>query len=146
MAKYILSTMANAVNYTFYGKVPSGTLPPVAKRIKIEGGAGLPSINTGFGNMAKDDQGVPLWTPDGVVTPISDENFDRLKDHVIFKKHMDAGLIRVIDHDITKNHGAVEKLVRSMEKDDFSPLNKDKANTKIKVKTALEENGDENRM
>lgn len=143
MSKYILSTMASSVSYTFYGKAPEGAIPPIGRKIKIEGGAGLPSINKGFGEMTQDHQGVPMWTPAGVVTPISDEAYDALLNHVVFKKHLDAGLLRVIDHDITQNHGAVAKLTQNMAVDDFAPLNKDTVKSKVKVKTKLSDNDDD---
>ncbi len=133
MTKYVLSTMTNAVSYAFFNDV--GGLPVIRDKVTIKGGAGLPSLTAGFGEVSKDDEGSPMWTPDGVVTPLSDERYDLVKDHPLFKKHIDKGVLKVINHDITGNHKEVQKQTRSMEKKDgFAQLNPATIGQHCKVK------------
>lgn len=122
--KYILSVMASPVSYTIYKNVEPGSVPPVMKKIRIEGGAGIPSSRRSFGHAAQDvSTGIPLWTPDGVVTAVSDADFALLEAHKVFKKHLEADLVKVLNSDITSNHGAVEKIAKNMAHDQFRPLN-----------------------
>lgn len=125
MTKYVLSTMTNGVNYAFWSEVKKGQDVPVMRdKIFIHGGAGLPSLKSGVGEMTKDGEGIPMWTPAGVVTPISDERYDKLKDHPLFKKHLEGGFVKVVNQDITGNHKAIVREVASMEKNDgFAQLN-----------------------
>lgn len=136
MTQYVLSTMTNSVSYAFYQNV--GDLPVMRDKVTIKGGAGLPSLKSGFGEMARDGEGLPIWTAAGMVTPLSDERFDVLKEHPLFKKHVDGGFLKVLSKDITGNHKEVERQVATMEKSDgFAQLTKDTigAHTKVKVST-----------
>ena len=59
-----------------------------------------------------------MFTPRGVVTILSDEEFDVLKDNNAFKRHVEAGHIT-----FDKKSVAVEKKVKDMaEKDGSAPL------------------------
>lgn len=134
MTKYILSTMTNSVSYANWGKV--GDLPVMRNKVTIKGGTGLPSISSGFGEVSKDGEGTPLWTADGVITPISDEQYDLIKDHKLFNQHIEKGLIKVLNSDISGNHKAVKREVANMQKrDGFAQLNADtlKEHTKVKI-------------
>ena len=132
MAKYILSTMTSGVNYAVYGESVEGGLPVIRKSILINGGKGLPSLTGGFGEMSKDDQGHPMWTPDGVVTAVSEENYELLKVHPLFMKHLDGGYLKVINHDILGNHKAVQREVRGMvESDNSSQLTPSNAKQRV---------------
>lgn len=141
MSKYIVSKMSMPVNYTFYTEVKinentkggAGPLPNIRKQILIRGGAGLASNTSGFGEMSRGDDGSPIWTPEGVVTAVSDADFEILKDHHVFKQHLEAGLLRVVNHDITGNHRAVVKETAGMEKDPFAPLTRYDAEKRIKI-------------
>jgi hypothetical protein len=136
MTQFVLSTMTNSVGYCFY--THTGDLPVLREKITIKGGAGIPSVRSGFGEMTQDGEGTPIWTADGIVTPISDEKWDRLKDHPTFKKHQAKNLVRVIDKDITGNHREVKRQVETMAKrDGFAQLNKDTIgqHTKVKIST-----------
>lgn len=142
MSKYIVSTMSMAVKYTFYSELPqngntkagAGPLPNIKKQILVRGGAGLTSATSGFGEMAKDQGGSPLWTPDGIVTVVSDADYELLKEHHVFKSHLEKGLVRVVNQDISQNHGAVVKETRGMSHDPFAPLTSATADKRIKVK------------
>lgn len=137
MSKYILSTMTNSVSYCFWTK--SGDLPVLRNKITIKGGKGIPSTRSGFGEMAQDSEGIPMWTADGIVTPISDEQYDSLKDHPIFKKHEDEGLVKVVNKDITGNHREVQRQVATMTKvDGFAQLNKETIGKHTAVKISQE--------
>lgn len=134
MSVYVLSTMTNSVSYAFWGQV--GDLPVMRQKILVKGGAGLPSINSGFGEVSKDTDGIPMWTADGIITPISDKDYEILKDHPLFKKHIESGCIKVLDRDITGNHREVKRQAGSMEKrDSFAQLTPAtlKEHTKVKI-------------
>lgn len=118
--KYILSTMTGGVCYAFYADGPAGGLPIERKSIRIHGGAHLPSLNAPFGELSNDAQGNPMWTPSGVVTPIKDEDYEELKGHELFNLHLKNGFVKVVDYDITDNHKAVAKEVKSLETADSS--------------------------
>lgn len=150
MPKYIVSTMSMSVNYTFYTEVKenpnvkagSGALPNIRKQILIKGGAGLTSATSGFGEMAKGADGAPLWTPEGIVTVVSDADFEHLKEHHVFKQHLEKGLVKVVNHDIVGNHKAVAKEVRGMSDDPFAPMTRETADKRIKVKLSGEQEDD----
>ncbi len=134
--KYILSTMTMSVSYASF--THAGDLPVLREKITIKGGANLPSTKSGFGEQTNDEDGIPIWTASGFVTPISDEKYDRLKDHKLFKQHLEKGLVKVINHDITGDHRAVKKLVVGMvQRDDFAQLTPATIglHTKVKVST-----------
>lgn len=144
MTMYVLSTMSSAIGYCFYdqpnrnttptAKNPvSGDIPVLRKKIRIHGGAGLPSLRSGFGDMEQDAEGKPLWTADGMVTPISDADYELLKDHHVFKKHLEKGLVKVINRDISDNYRAVKKEAAGMSSDPFALLNKDTLAKKVKL-------------
>lgn len=137
MSVFVISTMTNSVSYRFYKNV--GDLPVVQDSITIRGGAGLPSLKSGFGEMGADGEGAPLWTAEGMVTPLSDARYDILKDHKLFKDHLEGGHVKVVNADLTGNHAQVKKEIRSMApRDNFAQLTPATVGQKIKVKTARE--------
>lgn len=77
---YITSTATCGTDYTIYQKTDSGVVVPV-KTISIKGGANC--ANKVF------------VTPDSVVTKVSDEDFELLKTHPEFIRHMEGGFIKV---------------------------------------------------
>lgn len=113
MSVYVISTMTDSVGYTFFRNV--GDLPVPHKKIVIRGGADLPSHKSGFGEMRHNEEGQPLWTAEGVCTPVSDSDYEVLKDHWLFKKHVDGGKLKVVSRDIHDDYKAVKKEVKSME-------------------------------
>ncbi len=162
--KYVISTMSMPVAYCFYehqqrNQVSAtaanpvvGDVPLLRKKIFIHGGAGLPSLKSGFGERSSDQEGKPIWTADGMVTPVDDKDFEMLMQHPLFKKHLEGGRVKVVNHDITENYKAVRKEVVHMAADPFAPLTKDTfkkryANqSKMKVKTgAFEDDVDSHR-
>lgn len=146
MSVYILSTMTGGVAYTFYDGVKdlkSGALPIARRSIHIAGGKGLPSLNHGIGEQHKDEQGHIMWTPSGVVTTLTDEQFSVLKDHAMFKKHLDAGYLKVVNSDISTNHNAIDKISQHMEqRDAAAQLTPDTLKKKIMGLTPSVRTGD----
>ncbi|QOV06232.1 hypothetical protein CPT_Maja_012 [Burkholderia phage Maja] len=146
--KFILSTMTTSVSYPFVDWAGSkemkngGPVPILRQKITIRGGAGLRSTRSGFGERSEDYDGHPIWTADGFVTPVSDENYERLKTHPIFVKHEKAGLVRLVDSSYQHDHGKIAKEARSMSKtENLLPLNAERAKLKAKVKESLQQEG-----
>lgn len=77
---YIYSTLSAPVAYTFYVK-GGGDLPSVKQKIIIKGGA----------NVANEH----FVTPQGVVTEVTDQELQLLKDHKLFKFHIEKGYIKI---------------------------------------------------
>lgn len=77
---YITSTATNGTDYTIYKTTDAGVTVPV-KTISIKGGANC--INKVY------------VTPDSVATKVSDEDYEILKTHPEFVRHLKAGFIKV---------------------------------------------------
>ncbi len=161
MSVYILSTMSMPISYCFYENVNrnanaatqrnpvTGDVPLCKKKINIHGGAGIPSLRSGFGEMSRSHDGQPLWTADGVVTPISEADYELLKENPVFQKHERQGRVKVLKRDVTENHKAVAKEAAGMSKDPFGLMTADKLEKimKRKVKAGTGPFGDdENRI
>lgn len=134
---YVVSGMTDSISYCFYTEPahPNDT-PAIKEKITIRGGRGLPSNRSGFGDRHEDAGGNPLWVADGMVTPVPSDKFERLKEHHLFKKHLAAGRLRVVNQDIEGNHKAVREIVRDMpEPDSHALLTKGKIKERVKVKT-----------
>jgi hypothetical protein len=143
MTKYVLSKMTNAVsyrNYKFIGDRNAtqnqSLLPIPADTVIIRGGANRPSQKGGFGDTDTDASGNVIWTPRGVVTTLTDEEYERVKDHWLFKKHMEGGYLAILDEDISGDHKKVARIADDMEgQDPGAQLTKDTVAQRIKVKT-----------
>lgn len=144
MSVSIISKMSQSVSYTFYenveeetssvgGKIKLGRIPAVKKSITVRGGAGLPSSRSGFGEMTEDLEGKPLWTADGIVTTVSDADYELLKTLPIFMKHVGKGLLRVLHKDVSGNHKLVSKEAQTMTEDPHSLMTSEKLQQRIKV-------------
>jgi hypothetical protein len=138
---FIISTMTSSVSYCFWDKVEGvkGDITPILReKITIYGGANIPSLKSGFGDVTKDVEDRPMWTAAGIVTTIEAEQYAKLKDHPIFMKHLDGGWVTVTNEDVTGNHKKVKKIVSGMsERDSHAQLTPDTYKQKIKVKTKL---------
>lgn len=154
MTVYVLSKMAGAVSYNFYEQHnksanrndASGEIPHIRKSVVIHGGAGIPSLTSGLGERTKTDDGHILYTAAGAVTPISDADYEELKNHFIFQKHIEGGMIKIVNRDITGNHNAIAKEAASMSEDPLGLMTKDKLKQKIKVSSKLMKQEDDFRM
>jgi hypothetical protein len=139
--------MTNSVsyrNYKFIGDANStqnqSLLPIPTDTVIIRGGADRPSQKGGFGNAETDLNGNLLWTPRGVVTPLTDEEFEQVSKHWLFKQHLDAGYLAIVDEDISNNHKKVSRIAEDMAgQDPGAQLTKDTIAQRIKVKVANKE-------
>ncbi len=145
--KYILSKMTNSVSYRNYNYVGDrnatanqSLLPIPADTVLIRGGADRPTQKGGFGDAEQDINGNILWTPRGVVTKLTDEEYDRVSQHWLFKKHMEMGYLAVLDEDISSDHKRVTKIADDMEgQDPGAQLTKETIAQRIKVKVPTKE-------
>lgn len=135
MTQYVLSTMTNSVGYAFYSRADERSVPQERKKITIRGGASIASGTSGFGERSEDGEGRPIWTADGIITPVSDSDFEVLKEHALFKKHLAKGHVRVLNRDLSSNYKDVLKVTRDMNADGFRQLNPATHKQKIKVST-----------
>lgn len=103
MTKYIMSKMTSNVNYTIYAKAPSG-LPVVKQIITVRGGADVIDKKT-------------LVTPEGVLTVISDDEYNKLQLNPIFRRHLERGMISV-----SSNESNAEKTSKELSKDSSAQL------------------------
>lgn len=145
MSKYVLSTMSAAVAYTLYDMI--GDLPVPRRKVTVHGGAGMPSDTSGYGHMTKDGNGRPLWTPDGMVTEVTDEEAELLKAHPVFSKHHDAGYVKFLNADVSQSSRAMDKATASMNRDGFQLLDKSTLKQRVKVHlNGSHSNTDSNRL
>jgi len=143
MTKYVLSTMTNSVSYRNYKYIGDknatqnqSLLPIPADTVMIRGGANRPSQKGGFGDTETDPSGNILWTPRGVVTALSDDEYERVRNHWLFKQHLEAGYVVLLDEDLSGNHKKVAKIAAQMEgQDPGAQLTKETVAQRIKVKT-----------
>lgn len=150
MTKYVISTMVGSVSYNVYENINqghnNGHLPVLKKSIFIQGGATLPSLRSGFGNQTQSPEGMPLWTSEGMVTPVSDDDYEILKDNKVFQKHLDLGLVKVVDHNVVGNHKKVAQITADMAQDGFRQLTPASMQGRVKVKTVAQGSGEEVRL
>lgn len=161
---YILSSMANSVTYRTYRMVGAvnpdqkqGPLPVAEPNpITIRGGADRPSQKLGFGDQSEDINGNVIWTARGVVTRLTQEQYDKVKAHPLFVKHMEGGYLAVIDYNTADNHKKVSRKVEEMREnaqqktgnenagmDKSKPLTKETIGQRINVKTPQKNIGQE---
>lgn len=146
MTVYVLSKMTSPVSYRTYrmiGDVNSkqGPLPvPNEDAVIIRGRAGLPSQKGGFGESTQDINGNVLWTPQGVVTALTDDEYERVKGHWLFEKHLKGGYLAIVKPDVAENHKKVKTIVEDMAgQDPSAQLTKETVGQRIKVKTPTKE-------
>lgn len=130
---YVLSKMTHSVSYRVYQDVAG--LPTAVKSITIHGGASLPSEKSGFGDMHQTEDGRPIWTSEGTVTKVSDADYEVLKAHTLFCKHLENNHLKVVTYDISGNNKEIKRLASDMEDDGRRQLNKSTMNTKVKATT-----------
>lgn len=100
---YVYSTLTNDQVYTLWRPASTEKKPNVAlKKVKINGG---------HGRMDRKN----LVTPLGVVTEVSNEDLEALNQIGAFRKHMEAGFIKV-----DKKKSDPEKVASDMAKKDAS--------------------------
>lgn len=118
MSVNIYSTLSAPVEYTFYKENSVRELGIVEHKVRVEGGANIVSKN--------------FLTPEGILTVVSDGDYELLRTNKVFILHVENGFIKV-----EKNTAPIEKIVASMQKrDNSAPLTKEiceKENLKVKV-------------
>lgn len=141
--------MTNSMSYRFYRTIglenpekgPRIVAPVNEDTITIRGGANRPSQKLGFGDQHQDGNGNVLWTAKGVVTPITEEQYERLSGHWLFQKHLSNGRVEVVNRDVSSNHRAIARIVEDGMKasDNQSQLTKATVAQRIKVKVPMNE-------
>ena len=135
MSKYVLSTATDSVKFQDHmmASESSGMLT-VIRSVMVHGGANLKSSKSGYGDMVNTDEGIPLWTPAGVITTIKDEDVEFLKNHRVFKIGMDAGFYQILDSHPGNDHNKIKAIVASdmTKKDGAAPLTGEKL-AKVKI-------------
>lgn len=120
---FILSKLANSQCYTKWATGPNGINQLVAE-VKINGGADVINKKT-------------LDTPNGVVTEVSDNDLDLLKQNHDFLQHLEKGYLTIIDSRISDDK-AQEKAAAMTKDKSRQKTPKDFKRTK-KVKPVDEE-------
>lgn len=138
---YVLSTATCAQRFNEYASAPAGAQRHHALRsVVINGGANAPSAKSGFGEMSQLESGQPLWTPQGTVTKVTDEDVKLLLANETFVACQDRGFYKILADNPGDSHEKIKKIAEDMTKRDMSaPLNKETAKTQIKVSTKLVE-------
>ena len=99
---YILSKLANTQIYTKYAK-GANNLNLVVAKVEIKGGADVTDKH--------------LVTPEGVITEVTSDELEILKENPDFQKHLERGHVKYFG--IKPN---IEKNAQKMEKDNSKPL------------------------
>lgn len=138
MTKYVLSTATASTKFQGFGNTPPGGVHTVVREVLVHGGANLASIKSGFGEMSQDDQGVPMWTPKGVVTPVTDDDAQFLAAHPTFQIGVNAGFYAILDNDPGHDHKKVARVAAAElnERDGSAPLTGETIKNKVKVSTS----------
>jgi len=120
---FIASTITSSVDYCFYKDING--LPFAEKKIRIVGGANLAGDDSSNGALqGLDEQGnpVPIWTPYGVITEISAEDYALLETNDTFKTHVEHGYIKKLEKDPRATKDGVKKIAADMnDKDKSAP-------------------------
>lgn len=109
MSVFVYSTLTGSHKYPIYRKRREGgdTIPQMESYVLIHGGANLATKH--------------LITPKGVVTKVTDDEYERLKANPAFARHLKRGYLTVEDYDYT-----VDEIVADMTpKDGSAPLTPD---------------------
>ena len=99
MAKHVISTLTADTQYNDW--VNQGGINARTRSVLVRGGAGV--ANSQF------------VTPDGVRTPVSNEDAEFLANHGIFKEHQKGGFVKIINMDRDP-----DSVAQSMSKDEGS--------------------------
>ncbi len=98
---FILSKLSNTQCYTQYVKGVNG-INNAVETVVIKGGADVINKKT-------------LETPNGVVTEVTEQQLDILKQNKDFNRHVEAGFIAIIEHKPSEDK--VEEKAAKMPKD-----------------------------
>lgn len=102
MSYYIYSTLSQNTAYAFYKtSTDKNDLHEIEREIVIKGGAGVADKN--------------FITPSGVVTKVTDEEYELLKTNSVFQLHVKNGFIIA-----QKSNSDIDSVVKKMEPRDKS--------------------------
>ncbi len=136
---YILSTATVGSRYRNY--LPNKGEGPNAysREIVIHGGTNITGFNKPWGDQQISEQGIPMYTPRGVVTKIRAADFEWLKELKGFKTGLERKIFTILEKDPGQDHSKVAEIVekKQMLKTDASaPLNNERVLAKANVKPA----------
>ena len=139
MSKYILSTATCSQRFVDYHLGKNGGVHSVIREVLVKGGANSPSSTSGFGDMGSTEEGQPLWTPQGVLTTVSDEDAAFLETHEGFQAAVKRGFYTVMGANPGDSHSNLKKIVESdmTKKDNSAPLTAATLKGAVKITTAL---------
>lgn len=101
---YVISKLSSGVDYVTYRKTPDGQAIPIGK-VTIKGGSDVADRKT-------------LVAPEGVITEISDDQAEALKENSIFVEQMESGYLKLVK----TNPVSLEKAVNGLKKDKGAAL------------------------
>jgi len=116
---YVTSKMAAGVTYAFYAQ-NDNRINIVTDEITINGGADVINKRS-------------LETPSGVVTEITEEQYDKLKTHPLFRQHLENGALAVLGSEKEAKKAdkdLKEDASRQLTPEDYSKKGKKKPKTK----------------
>lgn len=137
--QYILSTLTNSLIFVKYAPVqldskgvPTGA-PRALRRIRVAGGANRPNM-IGRGEVSTDNEGVPMWTPEGVCSPVLEEDLKWLMQDPSFKQFIAMRHIKIVDTDLNSNRGEMRKVIAGElhARDSMAPMLPDDPRNKLK--------------
>ena len=133
--KYILSTATASTKFQDHTKANDHSMLVVTRAVTVYGGSNLPSAKSGYGDMVTGDSGMPLWTPRGVVTPVSDEDAAFLAEHHAFKLGAANGFYQIMDSDPGNDHNKIKKMAAAdmTAKDKSAPMTNETIDKRLKV-------------
>lgn len=103
---YVYSTMTDDVGYASYVNDGHKELSTIEKIVYIKGGTNVADKN--------------FVTPQGVVTPVTDEDLELLEKNPVFQVHLKGGFVKV-----EKKKVNIDKIVKDMNlKDKSRPITK----------------------
>lgn len=137
---WILSTESSTSIFNKYGESAPGAPKPVEMRVVIHGGANIGSIRRPFGDAAQTDEGIPFYTPRGIVTRVERAKYEHFLMHNdCFQTGVKGGFYKVLEKDPGENHAEVKRIVNDTmtAADNSAPLTAARVKSlgKLKVRT-----------
>lgn len=115
----VISTLSNDVIFCNYKRTEDGTVY-AQQKVTILGKARIPQDRRQWGELRRDPQLNALFYAEGVVTKISDEAWEWLKEKKYFNNYVKAGNLKVLhSFNNADDHRAVDKFAQQdMSNDD----------------------------
>lgn len=118
---FIASTLTNANVYNIYAPADKNDMSArsVLKSIHVKGGANLTNTHN-YGHSSLTADGLPIWTPSGNVTRVTDEELALLKEHPVFKQHLEQGYVKILAKAPSDSGDTLDKVTSEMTSRDNS--------------------------